>query len=250
MIDLVAGYAKGYSASQLRPFLKSLRMSGYSGHILLFADRGGLQEAKKWDVEAIPCPPLRMKVHSDRFLCIRDVLKGRSYEGVLLSDTRDVLFQKNPALKLPYIGLSAYEEDARETIESCPYNSNWIRIGYGEDALKHLGSYPISCVGTVCGDFDSITKYLHKLCKEIETIQPLTGEPQDQAAHNVVIRGDTMTDVWANEEGEVYTVGYILPRNAVEIRDGAIVNRAGQVPTVIHQWDRHTKLQEYVAEII
>jgi len=38
MIDLVAGYARGYNAEQIRPFLKSLRETGYDGDVLLFAD--------------------------------------------------------------------------------------------------------------------------------------------------------------------------------------------------------------------
>jgi len=249
MIDLVAGYARGYNAEQIRPFLKSLRDTGYEGDILLFADGDAAKEAEKWDVEIHPVPKLRIKVHSDRFLCLEEVIKKQPCEGVFLADTRDVIFQKNPSNNLPshWPTIHAFEEDESMSLGSCPYNSKWIKIGYGEDMLKELSGHPISCVGTISGDYLSILVYLKQQVEEVMRLQPKTTEPQDQATHNYLIRKVLKTTIWNNEEGEVYTVGYI-PRGSVKIQDGKIINKAGKVPTVIHQWDRHKNLTRFVEE--
>jgi len=245
MIDLAAGYARGYSAEQIRPFLKSLRQTGYSGKILLFANDGAAKEAEKWDVDLRPITSPRIKVHSARFICLEEELQKIDCEGILLSDTRDVIFQKNPSEYLPSQGLFAYEEDQSMSIGTCPYNSLWIRLGYGEEILEQMKTYPISCVGTTCGDRDSILSYLKQLRKEIEIIQPKTSHPQDQAAHNNLIHGKIDVNILHNEEGEVYTVGYIS-RGSVKIKDNKIINQSGLVPTVIHQWDRHLNLKNLI----
>jgi len=245
MIDLVAGYAKGYNEQQIRPFLKSLRDSGYEGKILLFANGGAAKEAKKWNVDIRPVPPLRIKVHSDRFLCLEEVLQP--CEGVFLADTRDVIFQKNPAEDLPAYGLNAFEEDLSMTLGTCPYNSKWLTTGYGEAVMEEMKDFPISCVGTICGDYASIDNYLKFQRKEVLRLQPKTKLPQDQATHNFLIRKKLGCIVWPNENGEVYTVGYI-PKKTIIVRDDKILNLHGKVPTVIHQWDRHKNLSRFVEE--
>ena len=245
MIDLVAGYARGYSAEDLRPFLKSLRGTGYDGGILLFVDGGAVREAQKWGATVRPVPPLRMKVHSDRFLCLDDALRDVHCDGVLLTDTRDVIFQKSPA-ELPSQGLHVYEEDASMTLGSCPYNSLWIKLGYGDSMLRKLSDAPISCVGTSCGDLASIRYYLRLLRQEIERIQPRTQKPQDQGAHNYMINEVLDATCWKNEDAEVYTVGYIKPFGRVRVVDGKVVNSRGHAPAVIHQWDRHPNLKQLI----
>lgn len=249
MIDLVAGYARGYKAHEIRPFLKSLRQTGYDKKILLFVNDTAAEEAKKWDVDIRPIPRPLIKVHSARFICLESAIQDIACEGVLLVDTRDIIFQKNPSQNLSCKGLNVYEEDMSMSLGTCPYNSLWIQLGYGEEMLEKLKTFPISCVGTTCGDINSIRNYLKYLKEEINRIQPRTQKPQDQAAHNYLIREKLNVRVWHNEEGEIYTVGYIQ-RGTVKIKNNKIINQAGMVPTVIHQWDRHRNLTNFVELIL
>jgi len=244
MIDTVLGYARGYDAPQVRPFLQSLLDTGFAGTILMIADGGAAEESRRLGAVVHPTGPLRLKVHSDRLLRWEEVLAETPCEGVLMADTRDVIFQKDPST-LPSEGFHAFLEDASMTLDTCPYNSSWIRAGYGEEGLKELGDHSISCVGTSCGDWTSVLQYLRVMVGEVKPIQPKTHLPQDQAAHNAVIRWNVKTRIWGNEEGEVYTVGY-CPRGSVQIEGGQIVNRVGHPPVVIHQWDRHPNLKELV----
>ena len=248
MIDLVAGFAQGFSHIELHPFLASLRASGYQGGILLLGDKESLTEAAKWDVDVRIVPKSSMKVHSARFLALEGVLRTLQFEGALLADTRDIIFQKDITDSFPKSGFHAFEEDNSMTIGSCPYNSKWVRLGYGTEMLNAMKDFPISCVGASCGDRDSIIQYLSLLCEEITRLQPKTNHPQDQAAHNWIVRmSDFNSTIWSNEHHEVYTVGYI-PRETVRIGKGLIVNRSGLVPAVIHQWDRHMNLIKLVEE--
>jgi len=248
MIDLVLGCAKGYNAEEVRPFLRTLRkVSGYKGRVVWFASGGCVKEAKKWGVEVRPCPPTTMKIHANRFLWCLDALWDIKCEGVLLADTRDVIFQ-NVLSQLSNEGLHTYEEDKSMTIGTCPYNSLWVKLAYGQKGLEKLGSLPISCVGVSHGDRRSVLQYLELLVGEILRVQPKTNKPQDQAAHNFVVR-EMMKEavVYPNEEGECYTVGYVPP-GKLELRGRVAVNKAGLVPTIVHQWERkrHSRFKQLV----
>jgi len=243
MIDLVIGAAIGYDRSQVRPFLKSLRLNGYEGRIVLFANGGGAEEAKDWNVEVLPCQTVNTVPHAERFYWIKDYLIGAQCDGVLCADVRDIFFQSDIS-DLPSEGVHAYEEDDCMTIKSCPYNSEWVNIGYGSDVLHQIGDRPISCVGTICGDHEAVLSHLIKLVDELKRLQPKTHKPQDQSCHNYIITRGGVT-VWNNEQGAIYTVGYI-PYGTVATKGDFVINKAGNMPSVIHQWDRHPNLVELV----
>ena len=251
MIDCVIGAAVGYTGEQIRPFLKSLRSTGYIGGIILFANGGAATEAAKWGVDVRPCPKVKTLPHAERFYWICDALSQLDCEGVLCVDTRDIIFQINPA-SLPDEGLHTFEEDNSMTIGSCPYNSEWVKIGYGAGVLAKMKNFPISCVGSICGDLLSVTLHLQALVAELHRLQPLTRKPQDQSCHNFLIRNSWDEQfngfIHSNEDAEIYTVGYI-PRETVVIKDDKILNKSGLVPTVIHQWERHNNLMVMVDEI-
>lgn len=245
MIDLVMGFADRYTAGQVRPFLKSLRESGYDGSIVLFATGSSVQEASRWGAEVRTPQRSPMPLCSARFFHYQKEVESRKHEGLLLIDVRDVLFQGN-ASKLPDYRIHAFEEDAGMTLGRCPYNSKWIRAAYGSAVLGAMSQLPIVCAGTTCGNYEDMVKYLHEMCQEIANIQPRMIDTIDQAVHNVVVGKDIGIRLWGNEYGPVYNVGYIMPRETVEIRSGRIVNKAGKVPLVIHQWDRHKNLSALV----
>ena len=251
VVEIVVGYAGGYDRETMRPFCRSLKNTGFQGKVILFADGGGAEEAERHGFDVRPCPPLRMKIHSDRFLSIAEVLPENK-AGVVCLDTRDVIFQTNPKY-LPSDYIHVFEEDGGQTIGSCPYNSSWIKLGYGDDEFKALRNRPILCVGSICGESAMVKNYLTLMVKELKRIQPNTGEPQDQAVHNHLCHAFQNTPLgprqWKNEESPIYTVGYIRPRETVEIKGDLILNRAGNVPAVIHQWDRHQNLSALVRRL-
>jgi len=248
MIDCILGAAVGYTAEQIRPFLKSLSLSGYTGTCLVFCDGETAEEVFRWGFDPLqPGPSVTKHPHSNRFFWIRDNIPA-DCEGALCLDTRDTVFQMNPE-SLPTEGLQVFEEAEFMSIGSCPYNSKWIKVGYGDAVLQQIQSAAILCVGSFCGEREAVQQYLGLLCDEIQLLQPRTNEYQDQAAHNYLCwaapHGPPNWDSWRNEESPIYTVGY-LQRGTVQIAHGNIVNRSGQVPAIIHQWDRHDNLKGLV----
>jgi hypothetical protein len=253
MIDLVVGAAQGFNGRQIRPFLKSLRDNGYEGRVILFADKGAAREAAQWDVEVLPCPPVKVLPHAERFLWIHKKITNLDWDprGIFLADTRDIIFQGNAA-NLPSYGLHAFEEDPCMTIGSCPYNSEWMELGYGKPGLDATRDQSIICVGTICGDPLGVGRHLQRLCIDLEKLQPKTRKPQDQSCHNYIIRSTppTQKTVWANDNPWVYTVGYVghPVRDTIRFNDEGIMNGNGLYPLVVHQWDRHPSLKEFVEE--
>jgi hypothetical protein len=224
-----------------------LRDVGYEGGILWFADEGAAEEGERWGADVRHPPRPVTKVHHDRFFHLQKAIAETECEGAFLADTRDTIFQKNPAIYLPAVGFHAFEEDAGMAIGTCPYNSKWIMDGFGEGVLSEMADVHISCVGTFCGDHESVNAHLSALADGIRKYS------QDTAWHNYTIRRrpDTYPNgltIWPNEDGEVYTVGYI-PRGMVVVVAGQIQNKAGHVPAVVHQWDRHRNLKALVEEL-
>ena len=251
MIDLVMGYARGYDEATIRPFCKTLRDSGYKGRVVMMADKGAAREAAKWNIDVRPCPKPGpgMLPHSARFAEMALLAQSLNWTGLFLADTRDIIFQKDIMCSLPSQGLNAFEEDDGMSIGTCPYNSLWIELAYGKDMLDKMRYFPISCVGTTCGSRLSMIKYLELLANEVKSLQPKTRKPQDQAAHNHLCRNVLKPTIHSNEGAEIYTVGYIQ-RGTVRVVDGKIVNAAGDVPAVIHQWDRHQNLKAHVEGLL
>lgn len=251
MIDYIIGAAVGYTREEIRPFLKSLRSTGYVGRVALFVDKEAAEESREWGVEILPIPQFKKRpygIHQERFIWIRDVIAELGSLNVFLADTRDVVFQKDPSTIMRDTCLHVFEEADSMTLGSCPYNSKWLEVGYGAEELYTLQSKPILCVGTSYGPSTLMCEYLADLAEEISRLMPTTKYPMDQTAHNhICYRTDSMIIRHPNEIGEVYTVGY-LPRESVQIVNGYVANKAGAVPTVVHQWDRHQNLTALVKE--
>lgn len=181
----------------------------------------------------------------------REVLAGLDGPGeVMLADGRDQVFQGDLFAALPGSGLHVFQEDLGMRIGSCPYNGLWAKRRYGGAWLEEVGKYPILCVGTVVGGLDEVRGLVGAMCREIDGVSRSEwfGGLEQAVFQRLVWGGEVPARVWANEEGPVYTVGY-LPRESVEVRGGVVVNRSGEVPAAVHQWDRHQNLSAWVREV-
>ena len=54
----------------------------------------------------------------------------------MISDTRDVIFQKNPFTNKKFSSLCFFSED--KSIGECTFNSSWIKNLYGKKNLINL----------------------------------------------------------------------------------------------------------------
>jgi hypothetical protein len=301
MKNLVMGLVKGYSFEQLRPFVASLRETGYDGDICLFyadTDERTLAALREYNVELVPFKyerlnlvfkraypyaimnrllklPLANRLYAGlvglaaatrggdrnsarygigtRFLniyCVRFPLyyvhlarRAGRYANVLISDVRDVIFQRDPFDFDLGDELCVFLEDPREHIRDCRFNTNWLMRGFGPAALEEVGDNIVSCSGVTLGSYRAMMHYLEVMN---EHLLLLKSHPNgmDQGVHNYVLYKQRLKGVrvFENGRGPVLTMGKTTDLPTRFDDRGRVLNDDGTVPGVLHQYDRHIEL--------
>lgn len=302
MKNLVLGLVKNYSFEQIRPFVASLRSTGYDGDICLMhsdIDQDSLDALRQYDVILFPFTMGRInlgfrRVHfctllskishsplnslypiyrlyarmvgwlSDRkpdpalakcrlaaatfnVYCVRYPLyylflsqnRGK-YDKVMLADVRDVIFQRDPFDFDSPAELNCFLEDDRQVIADCPYNSNWLRSGFGEETLRAFGGKLVSCSGVTVGSYDAIMRYLELMVDEMVQLKSHPAG-MDQGVHNYLLYKGKLNGahVFPNGAAPVLTMGKTVDLPTPIDDDGRILNNDGTVVNVLHQYDRH-----------
>lgn len=175
---------------------------------------------------------------------------GAEYKNIMLSDTRDVIFQKDPFDFTIDDSLHCFLEDKATTILSEPHNSSWILRGFGKDILDLIGNNTISCAGITIGSTQAIHTYTSLMCSillspTVRNIAGITG--LDQGIHNYAIRMgllDSVLSLHENENGPVLTMGLMHRGQINTNQSGHITNKDGSIVHTLHQYDRHPSLLE------
>lgn len=206
----VIGLAVGYDLNVLRLFVGSLRNTGYCGHILLgvapdvsnsileYLHRQQVTVHRlKWtpceyryNLESIVCaqPYSNLKIRWGRFPLARDWLhQCRDCTGpVLVTDVRDVLFQKDP-----FDGVLV---DSLQLFAEHPYQTTLHKLVKKPiRRCKHMKlNEPMLCSGTTVGTREAILTYLDVMHHELvewasqEDCRLINREGGDQAVHNYI----------------------------------------------------------------
>ncbi|RMH77362.1 MAG: hypothetical protein D6680_05590 [Cyanobacteria bacterium J007] len=164
---------------------------------------------------------------------------SQPYDNVMLTDVRDVIFQRNPFDFEIGDRLCCFLEDETKSLGSCEVNSTWLREGYGQHVLDEIGDRRISCAGTIIGSRRAILEYLETVVDNtIELKQHVWGI--DQAVHNYTVQMGTLKNVvfYENFCGPVLTLHYANAEQLQFDPDGWLVNADGSIVNVLHQYDR------------
>ena len=219
---LVITASVGYPASVGGDFTKALKATGFAGDVAVLS----------WERGPLPFLTERVCVYRQKVLQSQDA----GYDTIITTDLRDVLFQGNPE-GIEHTDLDLFLEDDRMKIKDCPWNSSWVRSGWGQEGLDLVGDNRVSCAGVVIGKRAGVLAYYEKMwamcCAGY-------GHVVDQGIHNYLIWTGQLAGVpmrlVGNEDGEVYTVQYV---DGITVRNHKIYNRGGKAPTIVHQYDRH-----------
>ena len=251
-IDYVLAACCGYPSKVYERFLGSLFDTGYAGAAVLFV---GPDDVPALAPLAVRHPGFSIRVlpKADRQLALqrfdamraflREIDAAATAGRVLLSDARDVLFQRDwtrhPALASGD-ALWVFAED--ETIGNCRFNSSWL--AQIDAALPSaLAHQRILCSGTTIGTGAGILAYLDAMVAVADVLVAAgraqqTG--QDQGNHNFLVHTGRLAAlrprVLTNDDNLVNTVGYGW--KAVDA-EGRAVNARGERSWVVHQYDRY-----------
>lgn len=246
-VDAVLGYATGYDAHDIAPFVRSLR-AVFDGEIALAVDDRADVRAlfEEHDVKMLtPVTVDGWAPHAvmARFAAFDRHLAGRSdLRSVLITDVRDVLFQSAPFAPRP-TGLEVFVEGDR--LGDHAFNMKYLRALVGEAMAAALASAPSVCVGTVMGPCSEVVRF----CR---TVLMLAAIPRsefggafgaDQAACNIAIHMGLLQAEVRDNYGRVATIG-LTPGARLGLRDGQVVNPDGSISAIVHQHDRHPHLAE------
>lgn len=254
--DLVMGFATGYRIDAIAPFVESLISDGeFVGEAVLFIHpnapdvRAYLKErgirTALFQTAAYPYSQVMLsRWYAYRDYLMRRIAKGKRYRNILITDVRDVIFQK-PLFSQPCQALEFQFEAPDPRIGACPINSNWVRKGFGEQALAAIEEKRITCCGTVTGRKDGILQYIDAMTRLIAVLpeEGLASTGVDQGVHNFIAH-NAMIDgaVFLDNYRRVATLHYVDGASLRADAHGRVVNPDGAISEIAHQWDRHPHL--------
>ena len=248
--NIILAVAFGYSLPKLEPFLASWRENVTTAELVILArdcDDAFYEAAAALGVVVLDAMSRRpYAVMGARHFMYRDVLRAhrRNVDSVLLSDARDVVFQRDPFdVRRDHPVVFAAEDNV---LGDCPYNRWWLTRIYGEDTARELGGLAISCAGTTMGTTDGILGYLDLMCGEIDAHSDMVEENGDQGFHNYILYRLKPQFIHLDRADRfVKTLGYTDPDRIGIGANGVLVGGLPAAP-VLHQWDRHEVSRDYV----
>lgn len=171
---------------------------------------------------------------------------GRDYTKVFLTDCRDVLFQADPFGWNQTPGLHVFLEQEANKLGVCTHHIRWITSQFGPEMLERWTEMTVSCAGTVFGDVPGMVHYLAQMVSRTMHVKSLRAADGDQGVHNyLVLEGAfPMVTVHKNRRGPVMTLGPVQMSSLRFNQDGYVIDEAGAVVPVLHQYDRIPELRE------
>ena len=278
--SIIMGIVRSLEYDDLKPFLATLHSTGYAGGVTFFCDDISSNTRtifssmgiylRDFKEVRVTIPFLGKKINfyvlskeaqntfaskafhihqSRHFLYTAFLEKESTFSKVMLSDTRDVVFQRDPFDFVINDDLCCFLEDPKTTIAGEKHNAGWIRRAFGEDILNHIGNNTISCAGITMGSASAILEYTSEMCRilltpKVRAIAGITG--LDQGIHNYSIRMNLFGDrlhLYENMRGPVMTMGLMNKDSLRQHPDhGLLLNEDGTICHTIHQYDRHPDL--------
>jgi hypothetical protein len=163
------------------------------------------------------------------------------YQNVMVTDIRDVIFQKEPFTAFTGEHLNVFLEDPGQTFRSSELNYQWCSAANGEELTNRIIDNIVSCAGFTIGETGLMLDYLKYIKSKLE-FRDVLPWAFDQGIHNGYVHSVKPEGmrVFTNDDALVSTLGAYQPYK-VNAAD-EVVNSKGEMYTVVHQYDRSGKL--------
>jgi len=268
--DLIIGAFNKYTDYDvLKPWVQSIKDSGFEGDTVLFAINTSQKLCDKLKQEGVIVMSVpsenNMMIHMLRFIYIFDFLNtnANKYRYVISTDVRDVIFQKNPIefleKNLKDKNIIASSEAIK--VENEEWNRENIRKNFGEYFYNKVKDNTVYNVGVLAGKANAI----RDLCFQLYQFSSNRADwVADQAAYNMLLAFGPwydatlfteLKDAWnanlhvTNKPDLIGKLdSYLLEKRPHMNDDGLICNSDGISFTIIHQYDRDPKWMEHFSK--
>jgi hypothetical protein len=246
---LIVGAASRYKPAQMRPFIESLRATGYAGDVIIIVNfwnlalqaylrRSGMTPYRMWTTRRIHGPAA---THRYDFYARIARENLHRYDEMMVTDTRDVIFQRNPFVDLTSSACHYYAEHPTLTIGEEPTNLRWAKLFLPPADAAAVSRQRVSCCGIVIGGMAEMNAYLARMAADLKAV-PLRDRRRggaDTSLHHrlafldggvpgIVMENNVHVATMGLEPDATYTVG----------ADGVVRTADGDAPAILHQYDR------------
>lgn len=291
MGNLIIGGATNYTWNELQYWVNSIRKTGFAGDVALVASNITKETIEKLTSEGVILylygeqqedgsflDKSNMAPHVSRFFFIWDFLRRKNYANVIVTDTRDVVFQYDPT---EFIEAELEMFDFITSCEGLIYaNEPWGKKNLTETFGEFFGELyeekGIFNVGVLAGKSYAIESLLLSIF-QMSLNRPI--KIVDQAVYNFLLNQSFISDttyrtdaddIWAIQLGTTIEaikagsgdIGQEYLRNPASLDeyqknfigkqpkiDGDLVTNAFDEPyLIVHQYDRIPGLKEKIQE--
>ncbi len=176
------------------------------------------------------------------------------YDHVMLADSRDVVFQRDPFAGLP-IGLTTGLESG--LVRDQPANCEWLHHLFGDDPafpMEDILAEKVICSGVTLGDTASVAAYLERLCAEfMDKLPRMIHRPYlDQGTHIGLLRTGQIAGAHLTSNGQdcIATLGTSDLSEFSIAPSGGLLAANGSLVSVVHQYDRHKILVKKILDFL
>lgn len=276
--DIFIGAADNIPACEILPWCASIRECGFTGDVYLICyriDQSVREVCRKYNVQLYEVQhdqfmqPLQHQisnsptvVHNTRFYHAWELLTriDNHYRYAIMTDVRDVYFQKNPIewLETHFFNCLNQSEKIVISSEGLQYkNESWgldnMQQGYGPIVTElDQQENRIYNVGVLAGN----AELMKDLCLVIYSMSQGRYYPSDQNSANLLFHGilkdkvisTTHNDSFAaqlgttNDESKSHLWEHLEEPRPVITQDGEVLNSKGEPFYIVHQYNRNQHL--------
>ena len=274
MKPLALSLAVGAGWEYVRPWVTSLRQTGYAGPAVLVTidcETGLHEQCAQWDVATIERDAAELAtrhlhdVITGRHNVLSNVLRDKFEDHFVIScDVRDVFFQRDP---FEFFGPDLREADAHKlyvvseettfdqdtSVPAMRWNGVKVAQLFSRRERLEMTGKPVYNAGVLCGAAPFLAdamRMVYLLC--FNTAVPVG----DQAALNVMLQTEPhrshavllgFDDGWVVHFASA-RMGLVPDEVKPRVEDGLVKTAGGQPFAIVHQYDRSQALRALVEE--
>jgi len=266
--SLIIGAFTGYNYNQLKPWVESIKESGFTGDKVMLvgnASEDTVTELIKQGFELLHLPQIpNCPIHVARFVGIYNYLRDnwKKYDYVITTDVKDIYFQTDPEewlkCNLGDKKLVAGSESIKYKDE--PWGDDNLKETYGPYVYSMFKDNEIYNVGTIGGTSEYVKDLVFNIfVNAINRPIPIV----DQAVYNVLIQTQPYKDVtlfasqslgWACQAGttvdpnKIESFRPLLTEKEPVFEDGIVKTSLSEPFCIVHQYDRVPEWKKFVSQ--